>query len=512
MAGSQSPTDAFLMSTYDNALNLARQTPATRNRYVDLLRAASILVVVIGHWLMAAPQVVSDGFSFNQLLSANTWSHYLTWILQVMPLFFLVGGFANAASWRSARLREEPYSVWFRDRMRRLVLPVLPLLAVWAIAAFTMLRVGVDPGPIWLGSQAALVPLWFLATYLLVVALTPITLRAWDRFGWSALIAGAGLAGLMDLLSLSLGFVPGGFLNYVFVWGTVHGLGYAWADSRLGGVSRRLVMSVAGLLTTTALVIAGPYPVAMVGLTTQGVNNSQPPKLTLITLALFQAGLLLAFEGPARRWLARDRAWAPVVMINGRIMTVYLWHMTAMVLVIGGLLLGGGAGLRLEVDSASWWLTRPLWLVGLYVITMPFMLIFGRFERPRDDRRPAPSTWRLVVASILICAGLGYLAASGVANDQGLHGLVVTLPFVGVIIGGIAGATKIQRIARSFADLRAREDPEAPGDSGWILSDLSLMVSRQRGVVERTEGRGAGREIHRGHTAGHAVSWDARRA
>ena len=34
---------------------LAERTPDTRNRYVDFLRAVSITVVVLGHWLMAAP-------------------------------------------------------------------------------------------------------------------------------------------------------------------------------------------------------------------------------------------------------------------------------------------------------------------------------------------------------------------------------------------------------------------------------------------------------------------------
>ena len=432
-------SDALHMSTYGDVLDLARRTPATRNRYVDLLRALSILVVVVGHWLMAAPQVVGGGLSFNQMLSTNTWTHYLSWIVQVMPLFFLVGGYANAVSWRSARVRNEPYGTWLRARLRRLVLPVLPLLSVWAVAAYAMLRMGLDPKTVTLGSQAALVPLWFLATYVLVVGLTPITLRVWDRFGWSSLVVGAGLAGLMDLVALGFGFIPGGFLNYVFVWGTVHGLGYAWADSRLGGATRRLAMSVAGLVSTAVLVMFGPYPVAMVGLTTQGVNNSQPPKVTLMTLALFQAGLFLAFEGPVRRWLTRDRAWAPVVMVNGRIMTLYLWHMTALVLVIAGLLLAGGVGLHLQVDSATWWLTSPLWLVALATITWPFIVGFGRFERPRDARLPGPPAWRPVAAAVLTCAGLGYLAASGVADDQGLNGLVLALPFLAVIAGGFGG-------------------------------------------------------------------------
>jgi fucose 4-O-acetylase-like acetyltransferase len=440
MAVLLSMTDAVLMSTYANALRLARETPDTRNRYVDLLRAVSILVVVVGHWLMAAPQVVGGGLDFNLLLSTTTWTHYLTWVLQVMPIFFLVGGYANAASWRSARVRQEPYGAWLRARLRRLVLPVLPLLAVWAVAAFALFQAGLDPDLIRLGSQAALVPLWFLATYVLVVSLTPVTLWAWDRFGWGSLVVAAALAGLMDLLSLGFGVAAAGYLNYVFVWATVHGLGYAWADSRLGGVTRRMILSAAGLVTTAALVIVGPYPVAMVGLTTQGVNNSQPPKVTLIALALFQTGLFLAFEGPVRRWLARDRLWAPVVMVNGRIMSIYLWHMTALVLVIGGLLLADGVGLGLQVDSPTWWLTRPLWLGVLTAITWPFIQAFGRFERPGSDRRPAPRAWRPVAATVLTCAGLGFLAASGVADDQGLHGLILSLPFIAVIAGGISGA------------------------------------------------------------------------
>ena len=180
-----------------------------------------------------------------------------------------------------------------------------------------------------------MVPVWFLATYLLVVALTPVSLRAWDQHGWGP-DRDRCMAGLVDLVSLgSLGLSAVGYLNYVFIWGTVHSLGYAWADARIGRVRRRLLASAGGLAATAALVYWGPYPVAMVGLVTEGVNNSQPPKVTLLTLAIFQAGLILALEGPARRWLDRDRVWTRVVLVNGRIMTLYLWHMTSLVLLIG---------------------------------------------------------------------------------------------------------------------------------------------------------------------------------
>ena len=37
------------------AVWLAERTPEKRNRYVDFLRALSILAVVLGHWMISAP-------------------------------------------------------------------------------------------------------------------------------------------------------------------------------------------------------------------------------------------------------------------------------------------------------------------------------------------------------------------------------------------------------------------------------------------------------------------------
>jgi fucose 4-O-acetylase-like acetyltransferase len=432
-------------SAFEYARELASQAPSTRNRYVDFLRAASIMVVVFGHWLMAAPQVLPEGLRFDHLLSVTTWTHYLTWILQVMPIFFLVGGYANAVSLRSAHRKGEPYGAWLRARLRRLVLPVLPLLAVWTAGAFLLLQGGFDRTLIRVSSQAALVPVWFLAAYVVVVALTPITLRAWDSFGWSAILVTGALAGLMDLLSIGLGITFAGYLNYIFVWGTVHSLGYAWADSKLGGVAHRLVASAAGLAVAVVLVILGPYPVAMVGLDTTGVTNSQPPKVTLVALAVFQAGLILALEGPARKWLARERVWANVVLVNGRIMTIYLWHLTGMITLIGAALLLDGFGLRIPVNTSEWWLTRPLWMAALVAITIPFILVFGRYERPNPDNRPAPPAWRPIAAVVFTCAGLGLLAYAGVSDEKGLNGLTLALPFAAAVAGGIGGARRWER-------------------------------------------------------------------
>lgn len=434
--GRQNESMSFLAAVRE----MADATPADRNRAVDALRAASILVVVFGHWLMAAVTVVDGELQTGHLLEMASWTHPATWLLQVMPVFFVVGGYANGVSWRSARRRGEGYGSWLRSRLRRLVLPVIPLLVVWGLGGWVGLQAGLDWRMLQVASQVALVPTWFLAAYVVIVTIAPIGLWLWERFGWWSIIGGLVLSAVADIASIGLGWVAVGFLNYVFVWGTVHQLGYAWLDDRLGRPPRRLALATLGLAATLALVWLGPYPVAMVGLDTSEITNSYPPRLTLATLGIFQAGLVLAAEGPIRRWLTRPGRWRAVVAVNAQIMTLYLWHLTAMVIVIGLSLLLGGFGLGIDPLSGAWWLTRPIWFAVVAIVTALLVIGFGRFERPRRDERPAPQAWRPILAVIGVCAGLGLLAAIGIADEHGLNGLILTLPVIGVVAGGVGGA------------------------------------------------------------------------
>jgi surface polysaccharide O-acyltransferase-like enzyme len=416
----------------------ADATPSDRNRVVDLLRALSILVVVFGHWLMAAVTIENGEVVAGHLLILADWTHPLTWLFQVMPVFFLVGGYANGLSWRSARHRDEAYGGWLRTRLRRLSLPVVPLLLFWTVGGWLGLRLGLDWEVLQLASQVALVPTWFLAAYVVIATVAPLGLWIWERWRWSSIIAGLALSGLCDWLSISLGIVPVGFLNYIFVWGTVHQIGFAWLDGTLDGTWKRALMAAAGLAGTVLLVGLGPYPVAMVGLDTTEITNSYPPRVTLAFLGMFQSGLALVFERPLQRLTQRRGVWLFVVGVSARIMTLYLWHLTAMVIVIGLSIAVGGWGLGIEPLSAEWWLTRPIWFLVVGLVTIAMVAVFGRFESPVEDLRPAPAWWRPLLAVLGICAGLGLLAAIGIADADGLNGLVLGLPIIGVILGGIA--------------------------------------------------------------------------
>lgn len=405
---------------------------------VDLVRVLSILVVVAGHWLMAAITFEDGDIVPGHLLELADWTHPLTWLFQVMPLFFFVGGYSNALSWRSAKKRGEPYGSWLRARLRRLALPVVPLLVVWSLGGWIGLRAGLDWEILQLASRVALVPTWFLAAYVVIVTLAPPALGIWERLGWWSIVIGTTLAAIADWLTIGGDVVWVGFLNYVLVWGTVHQLGYAWVDGRFAGRRVRYALSIVGLAATFALVWLGPYPVAMVGLDTAQITNSYPPRVTLTFLGMFQAGLILVLEPALERWMSRLRWWAGVVVISSRIMTLYLWHLTAMVIIVGLALVVDGWGLGTEPLTPGWWLVRPVWFAVLLIPTLALIAIFGRYERPKRDDRPAPPWWRPLVAVLLICAGLGLLAAIGIADEDGLNGLVLSLPVIGVVVGGVS--------------------------------------------------------------------------
>lgn len=248
-------------------------------------------------------------------------------------------------------------------------------------------------------------------------------------------MGGLVLAGTVDLVSIGTDTVAVGFANYVVVWATVSQLGYAWVDGRLAGTGRRLLLAAAGAVGVVALVRFGPYPVSMIGLDGAAVNNSYPTRATLAFLGMLQAGLVLAAEPLLAGWVQRPRAWAAVVLLSRRIMTVYLWHLSAMVLVLGVSLLVGGLGLGVEPVSALWWVTRPLWWAVLALVTAGFVAVFGRWESPRADASPAPPTWLPLLVTVLACGGLGFMAGQGIVSDHGVHWWwpVLTVAAVGLI-------------------------------------------------------------------------------
>jgi hypothetical protein len=424
---------------WSRAKQLAEQAPPERNRYVDFLRALSILAVVSGHWLVAAPYVEDGAVVGGHLLGILPWTQWLTWLFQVMPLFFLVGGFSNGVSWAANRRDGGTFSGWYSGRLARLIWPVMPLFLIWTGFALSGTALGVERGIVRMAAQLALIPVWFLSVYLIVSALVPFSYAAWKRWGMGSVAALVAGAALVDLAAIRFDVPYVNFLNFLFVWLAVHQLGYAWAEGRLAGRAACAALALGGLVALAALIRFGPYPVAMIGVPGAGLSNSMPPTVALLALGLTQAGLALLLEPWGKRMLSKVNAWTATVLVNGMIMTLYLWHLTAFIAVTAAAWALGGVGLGSAPGSAEWWLARPLWFALYIVISLLLVALFARYEQAGRNGSGEAPVWRLVLGLVLICVGLAATAAISIASPEGVTGVrlwVVALPFIGAALCG----------------------------------------------------------------------------
>lgn len=413
---------------------LAEQTPPTRNRYVDLLRAVSICVVVVGHWLVGTPVVVDGVITSADVLRVLPWTQWMSWVMQVIPVFFVVGGYSNAVSWRSARSRRLDYGAWAAARMRRLIGPLLPLLIFWILFAVIVQQRGFDPDLMRSVSRTALIPVWFLSVYILVTAATPVTQRFYRVVGVASFWIFVAAAAMTDFIAYSFDLPGLRWANYGFVWLAIHQLGFMWQDGRLAGWRQALPLALGGFALLIVLVTVVGYPTSMLTVPGATFSNSRPPSLALLTLGVFQTGLLLVLQTPVRRWLQRPGPWMLTVLVNSRIMTIYLWHLTVMVLLIGVAMKFGGIGLGAEPGSTTWFLLRLVWIAVLFSALLVFVMVLGRFEQPLARKASITlATWRVVIGASLLSMALAFLALGGIAAEGplGMRYEMVMIAFAG---------------------------------------------------------------------------------
>jgi peptidoglycan/LPS O-acetylase OafA/YrhL len=432
------------MRIWSQAKEMAALTPDARNRYVDFLRALSILFVVIGHWLIATAYVVDGEMIPGHLLEAKPEFHWLTWLFQVMPIFFMVGGYSNAVSLESAKRKGTDYAGWLAGRLNRLVAPLLTVLFAWALISVVLLLFGVSIDTVQFVSRSCLIPTWFLAIYIMVVILAPAVYRLWQRFGFLSFWAFTAMAALTDVAFFAADLQWLGWTNYFWVWLAVHQLGFAWRDGRTGGPMALLGIAAIAFVAMYFLIFKGPYPLAMVSSPGEGVSNTLPPKITLLVLGVVQFGLLLSLEKPMRAALSGLRLWSGTVLINSMIMTVYLWHMSVLAAVVAILYYTGGFGLGVEPGTTDWWLLRPVWIGGLLVLLLPFSLLLSPFERRgRSPDAPVSGAARQIAGAAILCLGLAVIAMYGYGGGPSpwLTAVAFALVVIGAWLGGLLPRT-----------------------------------------------------------------------
>jgi hypothetical protein len=396
---------------------LAAATPATRDRYVDLLRAASICAVVFGHWFIGIIHVENGLITLSSAVGVTSGLWLGTWILQVMPIFFFVGGFSNLTAYDSVRRRGGSTGEFVRSRVIRLLRPSAVFLAAWVVVqvGLHLADVGGPAGPPLWGETRLLRgmlppaqtvpfgPLWFLGFYLLVVIAAPWLIGLHRRFGIAVPIAMVVMVVVVDVVGFGQGLHGFRYLNVAPVLLFPHQLGFFYAEGRFTDRRLHLAMVIGGLagllVLTTPWVFQvfgdvrfdwfpglGQYPKSLLGTDVEAISNAYPPTVCFLLGAVWSIGAVMLLRPVVTRWLERPGAWKATIFANGVIMTLFLWHMTAYLIAILAL---WPLGLGHEQDStARWWLERPVWIVVPALVLATIVVLVGRFERPRVRRSP----------------------------------------------------------------------------------------------------------------------------
>lgn len=410
-------------------------TKPDRDRAVDVARLAALVVVMFGHCALLLATIDSGGLRIGNLLGEISALAPITWVVQVMPLFFLAGGAAGAYGWHEGT----QWGTWLFTRAQRLCRPVFWYLAFWTLALLAAAKVLGADSAAGLGAECVAL-LWFLGVYLVTLAFVPVLTRTRSGRATGVVIAVLlVVAAVVDGLRIATGVPMAGVLNFVAVWLIPVAIGVAYAR-RLITVRAALAVAVSAFAAQVVLATFGPYELSLVVTGTERMSNVTPPTLVLALHCTWMSFAFVAAAGPVQRWAQRPRVWQVAAAGNGGAMTLYLWHIPAIAATTFLL-----HAFRLDAYSVHaqwfWGLLALRAVVFAFVMSVTFFLL-----SPLEHRR---LTWwdsqvratgaRSTVAGVLICvAGIALvlLAKNGLAGVTGY-----------ALLGGFVAASVAARMS-----------------------------------------------------------------
>ncbi|BBZ16317.1 acyltransferase family protein [Mycolicibacterium gadium] len=404
---------------------VAAETPADRDRAVDVARLAALVVVMFGHCALLLA-TIDSGLRIGNLLGELPAIAPVTWIVQVMPLFFLAGGAAGAYGWHSG----SSWGTWLVKRAQRLCRPVFWYLAAWSIGiVVTYYVLGADSAAS-IGRECVAL-LWFLGVYLVVLAFVPALTRMSTGRAVAAIVGVLiAVSAGFDAIRFAVGAPMAGVANFVIVWLIPMVIGVAYARHL---IRARTALVVAASAFSAQLVIAavGPYEVSLVVTGTERISNVSPPTLLLALHCTWMSFAFIALAGPIRRWAQRPRVWYIVATGNAGAMTLYLWHIPAIAVATFTL---HAFGLdAYDVDAPYFWAMLALRAVVFAVVMLAMFMLLSPLEHrrlPWWDAPVAATGARSTAAGVLIVlagVSLVLLAKNGLGD---LYGLVTLACFV----------------------------------------------------------------------------------
>jgi surface polysaccharide O-acyltransferase-like enzyme len=422
-------------------------TPPARDRAVDVARLAALVVVVFGHCALLLATIDAGGVRIGNLLGALPAIEPVTWVVQVMPLFFLAGGAAGAYGWHSGT----PWGTWLFTRAQRLCRPVFWYLAAWTVGLLVVrLLLGAESADDVGRESVAL--LWFLGVYLVVLAFVPALTRLGTVRATAVVVAALLVAAAaVDQVRFAEGTPTAGIANFVIVWLIPVVIGVAYARRTIGPRAA-LVVAASAFAAQVALAVVGRYEVSLVVTGVERTSNVSPPTLLLALHCTWMSFVFVAVAGAVRRWASRPRVWHVVAVGNAGAMTLYLWHIPAIAIAMFTLHAFGMDAYDVHAPG-FWGLLALRALVFSAVMAVLFRLLSPLEHRPLPWwDGPADATGaRSVLAGAVICVAgvaLVLLAKNGLTGFAGWSAL-----------GCFVAAAAVARVGQ-WHPLGSSRDPE----------------------------------------------------
>jgi hypothetical protein len=200
------------------------------------------------------------------------------------------------------------------------------------------------------------------------------------------------------------------------------------------------MLAVGSACALWLLIWLGPYPVSMIGVPGQAVQNTEPPSLAMLAFGCAQAGLAISVAPGLNRALQAASVQRVLSRANTNVMALYLWHMIPVVIVA---IIGYPAGLLPQPAEghAAWWLARLEWVIILSLVTAVELALLWRgrrlFAAPLPALNVRGGRWAepITLAGASMAAyGLAFFAAEGFAPDGHLPRLTAAIFVVGVLM------------------------------------------------------------------------------
>jgi surface polysaccharide O-acyltransferase-like enzyme len=416
-----------------------------RDRAVDFVRALAIAGVVVLHSLMVGVTLAPDGPVFANAGDVGGWIVPVSWVMQVMPMFFVVGGFAGITALRAQRGRGASGAAFAVSRVRRLLIPAIASVATAGLLLALLADAGLDPELVEMAGYRYGQPLWFLGVFLVLQAALPAMVRLHERAPLRTLAVLTAVSLVVDVARVISGSDGIGYLNLLFVWLTLQQSGFLLADGRIDALSRRIRFSAAAVALGLLLVSFGT------GFHSPDlIANTNPPTTALLLVGVIQTAGFSLFKSQLTAFADRRPVAAFTGFMSARAMTVYLWHMPVLLMLAGTTaLVAMTTGDQLPVPtSGEWWLSRPLWLVLTLGTTALLTLPLSRLERITApiDTTPGRATAAVLIGAsavvVLLVAGTSPVTAT-IAVASWLIALRLT--------GMLTGPTPAMVLSRSTA-------------------------------------------------------------